>query len=88
MHTTTSFLPSLIALPVHGKDITSSNKGCLTKRSFHLLLLRLNAAEGIYNCMFPKELCLNGSDCPYSSWLFLTVDFNLTVTWSLSLRSS
>lgn len=77
MHSTCSF-PPLKALPLHGKDITSSSKevskGSLTKRSFQLLLRRLNVAEVVYNCMFPKELCLNGADCPYSFWLFLLLE--------------
>lgn len=77
MHTTSSF-PPLKALPLHGKDILPClkklSKGSLTKRSFQLLLLRLNVAEVVYNCMFPKELCLNGADCPYSFWLFLLLE--------------
>jgi len=76
MHTTSSS-PSLKALPLCGGDITSSkevSKGSLTKRSFRLVLPRLNVAEAVYNCVFPKELCLNGADCPYSFWLFLLLE--------------
>ena len=77
MHTTSSFPPSLKALSLHGRDITSSkeiSKGSLTKRRFQLVLPRLNVAEVVYNCMLPKELCLNGADCPYSFWLFLLLE--------------
>lgn len=67
MHTSSSFPPPLKDLPLHGRDVTSSkkiSKGSLTKRSFQLVLLRPNVAEEVYNCVFPKELCLNGADCP------------------------
>lgn len=75
MHTTSSF-PPLKALSPRGRDVTSSkgSKGSLTKRSFQLVLPRLNVAEVVYNCVFPKELCLNGADCPYSFWLFLLLE--------------
>lgn len=77
MHNTSSFPPFLKALPLHGRDRTSSkeiSKGSLTKRSFQLVSPGLGAAEAVYNCVLPKELCLNGADCPYYFRLFLLLE--------------
>lgn len=77
VHNTSGFPPFLKALPLHGRDRTSSkeiSKGSLTKRSFQLVFPGVSVAEAVHNCAFPKELCLNGADCPYYSRLFLLLE--------------
>lgn len=56
------------------KELQARKYQTPTKRSFQLVSPGLCVAEAVYNCALPKELCLNGADCPYYFRLFLLLE--------------